>query len=121
MKVIPEELIDQIPTDVEAERSSCQQAADAALHVLFLMGAEVQPRLNWPPIISSGIPVWPLPPPWRSNEERQVQLLVAINGTGSEEPGLLAACKRNAEEFNVAIAEAKLDVAKQIAELGPQD
>src|SRR5262249_47014455 len=119
MKPIPQEYIDAIPTSVEATRESCQEAADLVLHVLFLMGADAEPKLAWPPILSGDVELWPMPAPHEPGERRTVPLLVELNGGG--EGGYLVACRRNAEEFNKALDESKPEVAKEIASLGPQD
>src|SRR4030095_6539953 len=103
MKPIPNELIIAMPESVEATKESCQAAADAVLHVLFLMGAELDPKMTWPPVVSNGVELWPMPAPYQSGERRQIRLLVDLNGGGAEEGGYLAHCKRNAEEFNEAL------------------
>jgi hypothetical protein len=121
VKPIAQELIDEMPSSVEASKPSCEAAADATLHVLFLMAAELDPKLDFPPIISNGIELWPLPPPYEMGERRTpIPLLIDLNGTG-EEGGYLAHCRRNAEEYNEALAESKPDVAKEIAKMGPID
>jgi hypothetical protein len=120
VKPIPQELIDEMPSSVEASKPSCQDAADATLHVLFLMAAELDPKLDFPPIVSSGVELWPLPPPYETGERRTIPLMVDLNGTG-EEGGYLAHCKMNALEYNEALAESKPDVAKKIASMGPTD
>src|SRR4029453_14262537 len=102
MKPIPQELIYKMPESVEATTESCQEAADAVLHVLFLMGAELDPNVTWPPIVSNGVELWPMPTPYESGERRQIRVLVDLNGTG-ESGGYLEHCQRNAEEFNEAL------------------
>src|SRR4030095_3274955 len=119
MKPIPNELIIAMPESVEATKESCQAAADAVLHVLFLMGAELDPKLTWPPILSNGVELWPMPPPYESGERRQISLLINLNGR--DESGYLEHCKRNAEEYNRALEEAKPYVATEIAKMGPTD
>jgi hypothetical protein len=121
MKPIPQELIYKMPDDVEASTESCQEAADAVLHVLFLMGAELDPKMTWPPVVSNGVELWPMPAPYQSGERRQIRLLVDLNGGGAEEGGYLAHCKRNVEEFNEALEDAKPEVAEEIASMGPTD
>src|SRR4030095_6022987 len=120
MKPIPEEIINEMPTSVEASKPSCQAAADDTLLVLFLMAAELDPKLDFSPIISNGIDLWPLPPPYETGERRPTALLVDLNGTGAR-GGYLEHCRRNAEEYNTALAEEKPDVAKEIAKMGPTD
>src|SRR5262245_35084984 len=102
MNPIPEELIDLMPDSVEATTESCQAAADATLHVLFFMGAQLDPKLDWPPIISGAEEVWPMPQPYASGERRSIPLLVDLNGTG-EAGGYLDHCVRNAIEYNEAL------------------
>src|SRR4030095_3438838 len=117
MKPIPNELIIAMPESVEATKESCQAAADAVLHVLFLMGAELDPKLTWPPILSNGVELWPMPPPYESGERRQISLLINLNGR--DESGYLEHCNRNAEEFNPALEDAEPDLAKETAKTGP--
>src|SRR4030095_2198413 len=119
MKPIPNELIIAMPESVEATKESCQAAADAVLHVLFLMGAELDPKMTWPPIVSNGVELWPMPPPYESGERRQISLLINLNGRN--ESGYLQHSKTNASEYNQALEEAKPDVAKEIARMGPTD
>lgn len=120
MKPIAEELIDAMPSAVETTKESCQEAADAVLRVLFEMGMQLEPKLSWPPIISNGYELWPMPAPYAFGERQTVPLLVDLNGMG-DEGGYLEHCVRNAVEFNEALAEAKPDVAKEIARMGPTD
>ena len=120
MKQIEDELIDMMPESVEATRESCQEAADATLGVLFLMGAELDPKLTWPPIVSSGVELWPMPAPYESGERRRIPLLVDLNGTG-DDGGYLLHCRRNAEEFNEALDVDDPELAEKIAAQGPQD
>jgi hypothetical protein len=120
VKPIQNELIEAMPSSVEASKPSCEAAADATLHVLFLMAAELDPKVDFPPIISNGVELWPLPPPYETGERRTVPLMVDLNGTGAT-GGYLEHCRRNAEEFNRALEEAKPDVAKEIAKRGPTD
>jgi hypothetical protein len=121
MKSIPNELIVKMPSDVEATRESCQAAADATLLVLFLMAGELDPKLDFPPIISNGRELWKMPTPYDPPAIETVPLLVDLNGGGDEEGGYLAHCKLNAFEYNEALEEAKPDVAKEIARMGPTD
>jgi hypothetical protein len=121
MKPIPQELIHKMPESVMGTKESCQVAADAVLHVLFLMGAELDPKLTWAPIVSSGVELWKMPTPYDPPAIRTVPLLVNLNGGGAEEGGYLAHCRRNAEEFNEALEDAMPDVAEEIANMGPTD
>jgi hypothetical protein len=121
MKSIPNELIVQMPESVEASKESCQAAADATLIVLFLMGAELNPKMIWPPIVSNGRELWKMPAPYDPPAIETVPLLVDLNGGGDEEGGYLSHCRRNAEEYNRALEEAKPYVATEIAKMGPTD
>src|SRR4030095_13576160 len=56
------------------------------------------------------------PPPIRT-----IPLMVDLNGGGAEEGGYLAACKRNAQEFNEALEDAKPEAGAEIASMGPTD
>lgn len=120
MEPIAQQYIDAMQEDVEATREDCEAVANSTLLVLFLMGAELDPKMTWPPIVSNGVALWPLPSPYDSGTRRTVPLLVDLNGTG-EEGGYLSHCKKNAEEYNVALAESKPDVARAIAKMGPTD
>jgi hypothetical protein len=122
MKPIPQQFIDAMPVKVEATRESCQATVDPVLLVLFFMGGQVKPPLEQtPPIISNGEEVWPLPAKWASGERETVPLLVNLNGAGSDKVGYLETCRRNAEEYNQAILDAKPDVAVGIVNLWPED
>jgi hypothetical protein len=121
MKPVPNELIVKMPSDVEATRESCQAAADAVLHVLFFMAGQLEPKLDFPPIISNGHELWKMPSPYDPPAIQTVPLLVDLNTAGAGEDGYLAHCKRNAQEFNEALEEAMPDVAKEIASMGPAD
>jgi hypothetical protein len=121
MKPIPNELIVKMPRAVEATRESCQEAADAVLHVLFLMGQQLEPPAdNWALFVSNGVEVYPLPAPWTSEERRKIRLLVDLNGN-SDEGGYLEVCHRNALEFNEALESRDLPLAQKIAAYGPDD
>jgi hypothetical protein len=121
VKLVPNELILKMPIAVEATRGSCQAAADATLHVLFLMAGQLEPKLDFPPIISNGRELWKMPTPYDPPAIQTVPLLVDLNTAGAGEDGYLAHCKRNAQEFNEALEEAMPDVAKEIAGMGPTD
>jgi len=120
MNPIPQEHIDSIPDSVEATRESCQLAADKALFVLFFMANELKECPEFPPIISNGAEVWPLPAPWTSDEESVIRLLLNLNGR-DDDPGLLPHVKRNASEYNEALQSRDIPVAEKIASQGPDD
>ena len=121
MKPIPEEAIAAMPTSVEATRESCQEAADATLLVLFLMGEQLDPPADsWPLVVLNGVEVYPLPAPWTSQERSKIKLLGDLNGTG-DEGGYLEHCHRNAIEFNAALETRDLPLAQRIAAKGPVD
>jgi hypothetical protein len=121
VKAIPNYLIVKMPVAVEASKPSCEDAADATLLVIFLMASQLEPKLTFPPIISNGEETWKMPKPYDPPAIKTVPLLVDLNGGGDEEGGYLEHCKRNAEEFNAALEEAKPDVAREIARMGPTD
>jgi hypothetical protein len=121
MKAIPNYLIVKMPVAVEASKPSCEAAADATLLVIFLMASQLDPKLDFPPIVSNGQELWKMPTPYDPPAIETVPLLVDLNGGGDEEGGYLEHCKRNAEEFNEALEDAKPDVAKEIARMGPTD
>jgi hypothetical protein len=120
MKPIPNEAIDAIPLTVNDSRESCRQAADSVLLVLFAMGLELETLAEWPPILSNGREVWPLPQPWTSDESRAAVLMLTLNGVPGD-PGFLAAVKRNATEFNEALETNDIPLAQNIAGEGPTD
>jgi hypothetical protein len=121
VKPVPNELIVKMPSDVEATRESCAAAADATLLVLFFMAGQLEPKLDFPPIVSSGVELWKMPAPYDPPAIRTIPLLTDLNGGGDEEGGYLQHCRRNGEEYNRALEEAKPDVAKEIAKMGPTD
>jgi hypothetical protein len=122
MKPIPQELIDVMPTKVEATRESCQATVDPVLLVLFLLGGQLKPPPeSTPPIISNGHELWPLPAKWHLEEDQTIPLLTNLNGTGQDKVGYLETCKRNAQEYNQALEDSKPDVAIGICNLWPAD
>jgi hypothetical protein len=121
MKAIPNYLIVKMPVAVEASKPSCQVAADATLLVIFMMASQLEPKLDFPPIVSNGKELWKMPTPYDPPAIETVPLLVDLNGGGDEEGGYLQHTRRNAEEFNAALEEAKPDLAKKIAGMGPTD
>jgi hypothetical protein len=121
MNKIPEEYIDEMPSSVEATKESCEVAADATLYVLFLMAAELDEELTFPPIVSNGHELWKMPSPYDPPAIRTVPLLVDLNGGGDEEGGYLVHCRRNAQEFNEALDDSKPDVARDLARMSPTD
>ena len=64
MDPIGSELINAIPDSIEAEKDDCQEAADTSLFVLFTLANELEPAPEMPPILSNGVELYPLPPPW---------------------------------------------------------
>jgi hypothetical protein len=116
MDKIPQELIDEMPTTVDATEDSCQDACDATLLVLFIAGTR-----PLPPILSqNNIEVYPLPPPYYDGEEDQATLLSNLNGGEASggyknrEIGLLEHCVKNANEYNDAVDSNDLPLANKI-------
>ena len=115
MKQIDTELINAIPSSVTPDRASAENAADAALHVLFLIGAQV-PGQTFPPLLSStGVEVWPTPAPWNyPTDEGKNTYVSRLNES-------LPHTKKNADAFNAAVAAGDKEEAEDICKVCPKD
>jgi hypothetical protein len=122
MNPIPEEVINQVPDEVEPDKESCEDAANQALLLLFMIGGQAAESLIWPPILSNNVEVWPLPAPWTSDQENKRQLLENLNGDPEEnQTGLLLHVKINAHAYNRALAEGANPEAERIIGMSPAD
>jgi hypothetical protein len=123
VKAIPEEIINQVPDKVTPDRESCEYAADKGLLLLFMLGSQAASPLTFPPIISSnGHELWPLPPPWASDEEKKRQLIENLNGDPeTNQTGLLSHVKTNARAYNAALESGAIPEAERIVAMTPGD
>jgi hypothetical protein len=116
MKPIPVEMIATIPDEVEQTRESCREAADLTLRPMFFVGAEGE-QLEYPPIFSNGVELWPLPVPWTAGEYTIRQLHENLNG----DDGFLAHTRKNCEAYNAALHGGALPEARRIREQMAKD
>ena len=116
MYPIADELIEAIPDFVEPNRGACEQAADAALNVLLLIGAQFRQFLVFPPILSTtGVELWPMPPPYHMPiDEPQPVVQTNLNE-------LVRHTKVNARAFNEEVNINNVPGARSIAEVTPKD
>jgi hypothetical protein len=115
MKPIDQELINAIPDAVDKSRAGCQEAADTALAVLFTIGEQFKQFLTFPLIMSNGVEVWPMPPPYT---------LPMTNNMNAVECNLnefLRHAKINANAFNEEVNLNNVPGARSIADITPKD
>jgi hypothetical protein len=63
MYPVPQDLLDEID-EAEAERGGAEDASNSALHVMFFMANELGKAQYAANSSSTGVEVYPLPPPW---------------------------------------------------------
>jgi hypothetical protein len=115
MKPIDQELINAIPDAVGKTRAGCQEAADTALAVLFMIGEQFKQFLTFPLIMSNDVEVWPMPPPFTLPMTNNID---AIEANLNE---FLRHTKINANAFNEEVNINNVPGARSIAEKTPHD
>ena len=122
MDPIGSELINAIPDSIEAERDRLPGGSRYEPLVLFTLANELEPAPEMPPIISNGVELYPLPPPWTYAPPMRLagrkidthQVLATVNEW-------LPHIRKNAEAYNEALGVNDVPTAVRIAQQGVND